>query len=244
MRTYETTHQAYLGALRAVVSLGGECGPRGERTTELINDCFTVRRPTDEAIITNDPERDAVVAKYTAAEFALYDSCENRASEFAKHAKMWSRLANPDGTVNSAYGHLLWLRASCGRSKFAKHKPMTPWTWAIHSLKQDRDTRQAFLRFSLPSHQWFGNKDQVCTMHGQFMIRGEALHLTVVMRSNDVVKGLAYDMPWFCSLMPKAIADLKSHYPDLRVGTYTHFAHSLHLYERDREAALRMLGDL
>ncbi len=128
--------------------------------------------------------------------------------------------------------------------KFAQHGPTTPWDWAKNCLMQDKDTRQAILRFSLPSHQWFGNKDQVCTMHGHFRIRDDRLNLTIVMRSNDAVRGLVYDMPWFCSLIFRMRADLLIHYPELKDGTYTHFAHSMHIYERDEHRVKAMLeGD-
>lgn len=237
---FDTTGAAYRATVEACLQ-GAYCAPRGVGCFELRNYKFEVANPSAAPIVTRDEERNLKIAAYTRAEFELYNSGEYRASEFAKHAKLWSRIANPDGTVNSAYGHLLWGKASCGKSKYAKHGPLTPWEYACCALKQDKDTRQAVLRFSLPSHQWFGNKDVVCTMHGLFSIRQEALHLDIVMRSNDVVKGLVYDMPWFCSLIERMRVDLASHYPELRVGTYTHFAHSMHLYESDVEVARRMI---
>lgn len=183
-------------------------------------------------------ERNEKIKKYTHAEFDLYESGKNRAEDFAKHAPFWREIANPDGTVNSAYGYLIYVRRTCG-----EREPYTPWEWARTSLERDKDTRQAFIRFSLPEHQWFGNKDQVCTMHGQFMIRDDHLHLTIVMRSNDVVKGLVYDMPWFNWLIYKMRDQLIPTYPDLKIGTYTHFAHSLHMYERDLPLVLDMIGE-
>jgi thymidylate synthase len=43
-------------------------------------------------------------------------------------------------------------------------------------------------------------------------------------------------MPWFCELQEQMAEEL-----GVLPGTYTHFAHSLHLYESDLEVARRML---
>jgi thymidylate synthase len=175
-------------------------------------------------------------------------------------------------TINSAYGHLIWHKKSHGNPSFEFAKEFdaldeelrtngasfyshegkvmhlidkakrTPWEWAKQSLIQDKDTRQAILRFSLPEHQWMGNKDQVCTLHGNFQIRDDKLHLSITMRSNDLMKGLVYDLPWFVSLMYKMQNELRGVYPDLQIGTYTHLSHSMHIYKRDIPAINKMLG--
>jgi thymidylate synthase len=209
--------------------------------------------PVDEAVRTHDLERNETIASYTAKEVALYNSCANTASEFGKASKFWEKLANPDGTVNSAYGYLIWKNKSSGcsfESRFTDNNfggfhttvKRTPWEWAKTSLIADKDTRQAILRFSLPEHQWVGNKDQTCTMHANFLIREDKLNLSVVMRSNDLVLGLVYDMPWFVSLIDRMVEELKPTYPNLTKGTYTHTVHSLHIYERNEEMVLKMLG--
>ena len=118
----------------------------------------------------------------------------------------------------------------------------TPWEWAKQSLLNDKDTRQAFIKFSLPEHQYMGNKDQVCTMHGNFLIREDKLHLSIVMRSNDLTLGLVYDLPWFISLMDRMVGELKPQYPNLEKGHYTHMVHSMHIYDRDEKKILKMLG--
>jgi thymidylate synthase len=259
MLTYKTTSEAYLDALHNVWNnYQFRSAPRGLPVRETLNYSFMVLHPTAENIITLDEERNKVIADYTAKETQLYDSCTNLASDFTKASKFWEKLANPDGTVNSAYGYLIWKNKSHGNPVFEGDKyPIedvrtnpkifdniirTPWEWCVHSLKQDKDTRQAILRFSLPEHQWDGNKDQTCTMHGNLLIRDDKLHFTIVMRSNDLMKGLVYDLPWFVSLMDKMVAELKPLYPDLEVGTYTHIVHSMHIYEKDEAHILKMLG--
>lgn len=242
MQTYKTTHDAYLGTLRNVFhNPDYVCAPRGLKIREKVDYKFTVELPTDESIITSDSERNKVIQAYTDKEKALYASGSNKVEDFEKASAFWRKLANPDGTINSAYGFLLWNNYSCV-SKFSE-QAMTPWEWAKESLVADKDTRQAVMHFALGEHKWLGNKDQVCTLTGNWLIRDNKLNLTIVMRSNDVVKGLTYDLPWFCSLMDKMLAELKPTYPDLEKGRYTHFVHSIHCYEKDAETILKMIGD-
>lgn len=232
--------------------------PRGQRTRERVNYQFSIENPRPETIVTHDEERNRTIADYTAKETELYDSCTNSAEDFGKASKFWLKLANPDGTVNSAYGYLIWKNKSHGsdfETELAPHpafpeggvthsvpKRRTPWEWAKESLVADKDTRQALLRFSLPEHQWVGNRDQTCTLHGLFLIREDKLHLTINMRSNDLTLGLVYDLPWFISLMYRMREELLETYPDLQIGTYTHQVASLHIYDRDEERILKMLG--
>lgn len=261
MRIFDNIHEAYLSVLKEVRDEPEyKVAPRGQPVREITDFSFRIRNPKSEPVITKDAKRNETIVRYTADECDLYDSCSNDVEDFAKASSFWRKIANPDGTVNSAYGYLIWKNKSFGSKyetadiHFDKYndasdvtikEPVmrTPWEWAKESLLKDKDTRQAFLKFSLPEHQWMGNKDQTCTMHANFLIREDKLHLTVVMRSNDVVLGLAYDMPWFISLMERMVDELKEAYPSLSVGSYTHTAHSFHLYERNLEMVNRMLGD-
>mgnify|MGYP006286015869 CR=1 FL=1 len=263
MKVYITPSEAYLGTLEDVyLNPDVKSSPRGQPVREKLDYMFRVLQPDNSSLVTKDAKRNEIIASYTGKEVGLYDSCTNLAEEFGRASKFWLNLANPDGTVNSAYGHLIWAKKSHGsdfETKTEKHPGFwdtdpiggvftlvpvkrTPWEWCVESLKRDKDTRQAVLRFSLPEHFWIGNKDQVCTLHGNFLIRDNKLNLSVTMRSNDLMLGLVYDLPWFCSLMDKMIDDLKDTYPDLQKGHYTHIVHSLHIYEKDEEKIRKMLG--
>jgi thymidylate synthase len=118
----------------------------------------------------------------------------------------------------------------------------TPWEWCVESLKKDRDTRQAILRFNLPENCWLGNKDVPCTMHGAFQIREDRLNLSIVMRSQDMVKGAVYDWNWFISLIEKMVEELKPTYPQLQIGSFSSIMHSVHIYEKDLMVVEKMLG--
>jgi thymidylate synthase len=248
MEVYKDIHEAYLDTIREVW-FHPDCisAPRNQPIREKLNYSFKVFNPVAEPIRTLDVERNKTIEQYTEKELELYNSCSNRVEDFAKASKFWEKIANDDGTINSAYGYLIWKNRSCGDPQREARKIgvgvlHTPWEWCVNSLKADKDTRQAILRFSLPEHQWFGNADQVCTMHGNWHIRDNRLHFSIVMRSNDLTKGLVYDLQFFISLMDKMVEELQPTYPELTKGYYTHFVHSMHIYERDEEKILKMIG--
>lgn len=261
---YNNIHDAYLGSLADIYDNPDFiCSPRGQKIKEKVDYKFIVTNPVNESIITKDLERNKVIKSYTKKECELYDSGTNSAEKFGEASKFWLKLANPDGTINSAYGHLIYHKKSHGNpiyelapqmstmstvalteflGQHAKDAMRTPYDWCLEALKADKDTRQAVIRFSLPEHFYKGNKDFTCTMHANAMIRDDKLNLSVVMRANDLNKGLLFDLPFFVSIMDKLLYDLKDAYPNLQKGTYTHMVHSIHIYEKDEDIVLKMLG--
>lgn len=256
MNTYKTPSEAYTEVLKDVWTRNEHrSAPRGLVIREKLDYMFHVDSPTNDVpIVTGLHERDAVVRKYYYNEMHLYHRGTLAVSEWTKISKFWETIKNPDETINSNYGYLIFNNPSCGDPKYEDRElrvMRTPWEWALMSLLEDTDTRQAYVRVALPRHQWIGNKDQVCTMHLHFrIIHQDTLCLTVVMRSNDVMKGLVYDMPYFNSLLYKMQYDLKrgvtigSHLKNLNVniGWYRHFTHSMHIYESDQLMVRKILG--
>lgn len=264
MKIYETIHDAYLGSLADIYDNPEYvCAPRGQKVREVLNYSFKVLNPVNESIITKDLERNEVIKSYTKKECELYDSGTNSAEDFGQASKFWLKLQNPDGTVNSAYGHLVKFKKSHGNPIYEMQSRMkavsmdeteeylkqnavnmmrTPYEWCLDSLRSDKDTRQAIMRFSLPEHFYKGNKDFTCTLSGTFHIREDKLNLSIHMRSNDLMLGLVFDLPWFVSLMDDMVSDLKDIYPDLQKGYYVHTVDSMHLYDKDEQKILKMLG--
>lgn len=175
--------------------------------------------------------------KYIAAEFLWYFMGRRDVEYISKYAKFWESIKNSDDTVNSSYGWLLFNNPN----EFG----FTQYRWALESLAQDKDSRQAVLHFNLPSHQYNGNKDFVCTMYGIFQIRDNRLNFTVSMRSNDVILGLPTDVAFFTILQSQMLSHLRTYagYPELELGTYTHISNSSHIYERHFEVASKMINN-
>lgn len=225
--------EAYEKLLRALLKDPEyQSAPRDQKINEITNCKFTIRDPK-QCFYVN--ERRSSQFKYIAAELLWYLSGDKSVDFISQFSKFWKKLENCDDTVNSNYGWLLF---------YEKYAPIwtTQWQWAFDSLWNDKDTRQAVMHFNLPKHQFLDNKDFVCTMYGDFLIRDNKLHFTIHMRSNDAILGLPTDIPFFCILQLNMLNCLKKErYPDLELGTYTHFVNSMHLYERNFQLVSEML---
>jgi thymidylate synthase len=119
-------------------------------------------------------------------------------------------------------------------------KRLDPSQWAIAAgtLIDDPDSRRAVLLINNPEDEYVarmnGSKDVPCTLSLQFFVRENKLELHAVMRSNDVVWGMPYDVFSFTLFQELMMLELRQHprFKDLELGPYHHTAGSLHLYER------------
>lgn len=206
--------------------------PRDMKINEFCDVALVIENPI--SCLYSNPFRSSQL-KYIAAEFLWYFMGRNDVEFISKYAKFWESIENGDGTVNSSYGHLLFNTKN--------EHGYTQYQWALDSLIKDKDSRQAVLHFNLPTHQRLGNKDFVCTMYGIFQIRENKLNFTINMRSNDVILGLPTDVAFFVILQSQMLSHLRKHggYPDLEMGTYTHFANSSHVYERHFDLVSKMI---
>jgi len=217
----DTFAAAYQAALSDVFhSPEYETCPRGMR----IRECTNVQLEFNPRYPLYENDRRSSQFRYIAAELLWYFSGRRDTAFISRFAKFWESIDNGDGTVNSAYGHLLFGEPN--------EHGYTEWDWLMESLCNDPDTRQAVIHFNKPSHKREGNRDFVCTLSGTFQIRDGRLDLKVHMRSNDMILGTPTDVAFFCLLQEQVLSLLKRVYPDLKIGTYVHEVDSLHIYER------------
>tara|TARA_R110001606_G_scaffold162682_1_gene306782 strand:- start:2505 stop:3536 length:1032 start_codon:yes stop_codon:yes gene_type:complete len=81
-------------------------------------------------------------------------------------------------------------------------------------------------------------KEIPCTCTLQFIVRDDVLHLFVNMRSNDAYFGLPHDVFAFTMLQEIVARSL-----GIDIGTYKHFAGSLHIYEKYISDAEKFIGE-
>jgi len=108
----------------------------------------------------------------------------------------------------------------------------------VRLLKRKRSTRQAVIQLFDASDLLKKHKDVPCTCVLQLLIRRNKLHMFTYMRSNDVFKGLPYDIFAFTFLQ-----EILARTVDANLGSYWHAAASLHLYDEDRSKANRFLKE-
>jgi len=166
---------------------------------------------------------------YAAGELLWYLR-QSKSLEIIKHyTKNYGRFSDDGLTLNGAYGHRL---GEIARSR--GHEHFIP--FIISWLCRDVDTRRLFLPIYQPQDVDLQSLDIPCTTGLQFVINNGKLDLVVNMRSNDVWLGLPYDIFCFC-----AIQCLVAFYGGFKLGTYTHSVGSLHLYDRNFDAAKEAL---
>ena len=206
--------------------------PRGLEVHECLNVGLCIEDPTKNLFKYEDKSL-TLPTGYVKKEMALYLRATDSAEEFSKASKFWDNIKTKNGKINSAYGNLIFNTSlTDGRSQF---------DWAFDCLKNDKDSRQAFMRFNNTSHQYDGNKDVPCTFIQGFHIRNNKLYSTVEMRSNDIIKGTTYDIPSFILFQRLMLLRLREVYPDLEMGSMTHQAMSFHLYSTDFELVEKRL---
>lgn len=222
--------EAYRDSLNHVMNTCSENNARGTISKEQLNVALVVEDPR--LCLYTNPARSSQM-KYIAAELVWYYLGRNDVAFISKWAKFWEQIQNEDGTANSAYGNLIF--------KMKNQHGLSQYQWAIQSLIKDPYTRQAVMHFNMPIHQYFGNKDFVCTMNVNVHIRENKLHLKLNIRSNDAVWGTPTDAAFFCSLQMQMLSHLREVYPTLELGTYTHVADSYHVYDRHYDLVNKML---
>lgn len=258
MKTYITFTEAYLDVLRDVYEnheYSHEVKDiKGAGVGKKVNICpvwettnyqFRIKYPRleEDCPITYCKQRNAKMRNYIDTETPLFDSGNNNTDgKMGKLSKIWDKIKNPDGTINSNYGLMIYhIYDAYNAVHDPGAKPLNQWEWAVQRLKKYDKSCQAILHFNRPMHQWENNLDQPCTVFVQFIIRENKLHMTGYMRSNDLVYGTPYNISYFIKLMYRMCNELKDTYPDLTIGHYTHNATSLHIYKKHENMVKKML---
>lgn len=211
----ENVDELFVKTARKLLENGKYTSPRGKMTLELQNVWLELAYP--QLCILSLPSRKFNL-DYLKGELEWYNSGSLDVKDIAKYSKFWEKLADSNGTVNSNYGFIINKDKFNGISQFE---------WCLNKLKSDKHTRQAIMNYNQPKHKYNDNKDFVCTISQQFILNDNSLDSIVLMRSNDFIYGLSYDLPWFTSQQLKLCEEL-----ELNVGKYMHYATSLHVYKK------------
>lgn len=214
--------EAYKEALRTLIyEPEFESSPRGFQINECLNASIIINNPLSN-LFKNSYR--SIPMKYLKKEIALYLSGRRDAEGFEDASKFWANIKTNKNTINSAYGYLIFhgTRTVDGKTQFE---------WVVDSLVSDKDSRQAIMFFNNPSFQYAGNKDFVCTLNMLFHIRNNKLYATTNMRSQDIRRGMQFDIPFFTLVQYLVYLELKKTYSNLELGEYRHNCASLHIYD-------------
>ena len=208
----------YKDVVDAIIKNGEPVSPRGQKTRELRNVTITVDDASNCAPLgvgRNLP------TKIIAAETMQLLSGVSDLKQLDEASKgNFSQFSDDGEILSGAYGPRIFYQLRR----------------VIDSLSMDRDSRQAGVTIRHGNEIKNPSKDVPCTVNKFFSIRSDKLHMSTYMRSNDVWLGSAIDFPVFCQVQAAVAKSL-----DIEIGQYTHTAVSLHLYERNLDAASNLV---
>lgn len=217
-KTYTSMRFAYPEICREIMWKGKEVSPRGLLTKELLGASFAILDPTD-CLPTK-------TGRKLNVKFAAADALQVIGG-FTDHE--WASRWNPrilNYGEHGAYGPRIVGQMDS----------------ALDRIRKDRDTRRAVVSIwsvSMDLNYAEEATDYPCTTQFQLMVRDGRLDIHVEMRANDAWYGLPYDVFAFSQLQCTAAALL-----GMEPGTYYHHATSLHLYQKDWDAAQGLAIDL
>lgn len=207
--------QAFLKMYRDLKD-GSMVSPRGQRVLEVED--YRLDLDMNDSPCTSFEAR-KMSLDYAKAEFWWYLRGDKFDRSIEKHATMWPKLVQPDGSYLSNYGQYIF-----GDRQF---------DWVVEELCRDQHSRRASIVLLRREHVFAENKDVVCTYGINFRIRQSRLNMSVSMRSNDAIFGTTNDVFAFSCLYRMVFAALRfTSCPLLAPGRYVHRVDSLHVYER------------
>jgi len=184
-------------------------------TKALFNVGFYINNPADNHIHTSYR---SWKQDYAEAEWEWYLSGNRNVAKlgeiYGKVPAIWNFMVDELGNVNSNYGYQ-WER------EYQLDK-------IVAKLKHNSNTRQAVISIYDGKEICKYRNDTPCTTAIQFSVVNNMLNMCVTMRSNDLWFGFCNDQYCFSELQ-LLVAERTGY--DL--GSYFHFAHNLHLYEKD-----------
>ena len=212
--TFKNADEAYKYFFREIM----KNGIAFDDTKALFNVGFTIQQPLNNRIY----NKGSIVPRnwnpeYAEAEWQWYLTGDPRISTlgeiYGKIPPIWKRMADENGQVNSNYGYQ-WERARQLEN-------------VVEMLIKNPSTRRACISIYDGKEISDYASDTPCTYAVQFTILDNRLNVCVTMRSNDLWFGFCNDQYCFSKLQQLVSERLK-----LKTGTYYHFVHNLHLYNK------------
>lgn len=219
----QTANEVWLKAYRQLEEISGT--PQESRiglNHEILHAFISIKDPRQRWITARKP---AFNIAFAIAEIIWIMNGRND----SKFLNFWnSKLPEYAGRgpeYHGAYGHR--LRKNFGFDQLDK---------AYNALKNNPKSRQVVLQIWDPNRD-FPDKDGVavnadipCNIVSLIKVRDGKLEWQQIMRSNDIILGLPYNLIQFTT-----IQEIMAGWLDCEVGTYNHLSDSLHLYIENQD---------
>lgn len=222
----DTMDEVQHKVITSIINHGRRVRPRGMWVQELTAFGFRLNNPR--ARITYSPARKFNLM-FAIGELLWYLRGSDELSIISFYNKRYPNFSDDGITLYGAYGKRLFTDTMTD---------FIQWNRVYQLLREDPDSRQAVLHLHMPKDLNIQSRDIPCTCYIQFLIRDHKLECIVNMRSNDIIWGTAYDVFSFTMMH-----ELMARQLGIELGSYTHFAGSMHLYDNHRELANSILTE-
>lgn len=161
----------YPSLLAHIRYAGKIISPRGEEVREVTHVQLEVTNNIFEFPGVRNLE---TILNYWRKEWAWYMTGDRDGKYIEQYAKLWSRIKNPDNSLNSNYGYLVFYNRTehpSNRLENIDNLPgkctpivntLAPFDWAFQSLKVDKNSRQAVMTYNTGGFNFLGNRDYIC----------------------------------------------------------------------------------
>ena len=232
---YSDINTAFLHVLKDVAQYGKATTTRDMNVYEVLDYSFIIDNPRHRFLVC--PYRYNNICATVAETLWVFDGRNDigflefflpRAKDFSDDGETWRGAYGPRlyGTDPGAFD-----------DDETEHDQVEN---VIGTLKKDPSSRQAIIVIPDPEYDYDVNittKDRPCTVFIQFLVRDDALHCFVRMRSNDVIWGCFNINVFEWTFLQEIIAGILGY----KVGQYHHNAVSLHYYDHMDKRVLNIL---
>jgi thymidylate synthase len=214
---------AFRVTLRSLLQEGDRIKVRGSETKELRSHFLQVQRPRERVYIL--PNRNNNIFAQIAESIWVMGGRNDLA--YLSHYLPRAEDFSDDG--------LTW-RAGYG-PRLRNWHGVDQVTAVAKLLRQDPNTRRAVMVIFDPAEDYGDSKDIPCNNWLNFLIRGNQLHMNVVVRSNDLIWGFSGINTFEWSILHEMMA----YWTGTQVGELSYFVSSLHIYDRHYVRAEKIL---
>jgi thymidylate synthase len=198
---------------------------RSGPTLEILHAAFSLPDPKQRWVFSRTPP---INIAFAIAEVVWIMAGRNDAQFLNYFNRQLPKYAGFEPHYHGAYGHRLRLH----------HQGLDQLNRAYKVLSNNPDSRQVVLqiwdsRVDLPNEDGSPTAPDIpCNIAAMLKVRNGALEWTQIMRSNDLHRGLPYNLVQFTTLH-----EVMSGWLGIRLGTYNQLSDSLHLYKDCLELA-------
>lgn len=215
----ETANDIWEQAYKSVTD-ASSIETRGGRTKEILHATMSINNPLQKWITCKVPP---MSIGYALAELIWILS----GSDDAQTINFWNpalpKYAGDYNNYPGAYGSRIMYRYGFNQLERV-----------YHTFKNCPESRQVVVliwdpKIDLPKHGGIPNNNDIpCNICSLLKVREQKLEWMQIMRSNDLVLGLPYNLVQFTS-----IQEILASWLNIEVGTYNHVSDSLHIYEKN-----------